>query len=468
MKAIIIARVSTEEQREAGNSLPAQIERLKKYCQNKGFELLKEFSFDESAYKNKRKDFDAILDFVIKQKDKVAVCFDKVDRLSRNVFDKRVSVLYDKALNDGIELHFASDGQIINSRLSAAEKFNFSMSLGLSKYYSDAISDNVKRAQEQKLSKGEFPGKAHYGYKNITISDSKTDIVVDEYTSNIVKKTFELYGTRGYSMELLCLRLKDDYGITWQPGTADRILRDKFYYGIMSWNGQEYPHRYPPIISKALFDQVQQHKASFNKRRFKYAGKAFFYRSLILCGKCNHAITPEDKKGHFYYYCSKKRAKHTLPYMKEEEITEQIANFFRRMQIPQDVAVKISNNLELVRGEKREFKHKQLDELNKEHETLNKMKRNLYWDKNKGSITAEEYDEYRQELVEKISEIEGKLYMIKETDDNYEITAKYLLDLLSRAPELFLNSKHRRKKTFDKIGLPEPYPRWSRSSIQSQ
>ena len=35
MKAIIIARVSTEEQREAGNSLPAQVMRLERYCQNK-------------------------------------------------------------------------------------------------------------------------------------------------------------------------------------------------------------------------------------------------------------------------------------------------------------------------------------------------------------------------------------------------------------------------------------------------
>jgi DNA invertase Pin-like site-specific DNA recombinase len=45
MKAILIARVSTEEQKEAGNSLPAQIVRLEKYCQNKGFEILKVSSF---------------------------------------------------------------------------------------------------------------------------------------------------------------------------------------------------------------------------------------------------------------------------------------------------------------------------------------------------------------------------------------------------------------------------------------
>lgn len=121
MKAVLISRVSTEEQKEAGNSLAAQTARLKKYCQNKGFQIIKEFSFDESAYKTKRDDFDEILDYVLNQEEKIVVCFDKVDRLSRNVFDKRVSLLYEKALQDKVELHFVSDGQVINSQLSAVE-----------------------------------------------------------------------------------------------------------------------------------------------------------------------------------------------------------------------------------------------------------------------------------------------------------------------------------------------------------
>ena len=148
MKAILIARVSTEDQREAGNSLPAQMARLEKYCQNKSLDVIKSFSFDESAYTNDRGEFDNIFDFVLTQSTKVAVCCDKVDRLSRNMFDKRVSLLYDKALEGKLELHFVSEGQIINSRISATEKFQFSISLGLAKYYSDAISDNVKRATE--------------------------------------------------------------------------------------------------------------------------------------------------------------------------------------------------------------------------------------------------------------------------------------------------------------------------------
>ena len=130
MKAVILARVSTEEQKDAGNSLPAQVERLKSYCQRKGFEMSEDrtFSFDESAYKTKRDEFDKILEYLKSSKEKIAVCFDKVDRLSRSIFDKRVAALYEKAIANEIELHFVSDGQIIDAAMSAPDKFRFGMS----------------------------------------------------------------------------------------------------------------------------------------------------------------------------------------------------------------------------------------------------------------------------------------------------------------------------------------------------
>jgi len=73
VKAIIIARVSTEEQKEAGLSLPAQVNRLERYCENKGFPIIKSFSFDESAYKDERGEFNRIFNFIILQKEKIAI-----------------------------------------------------------------------------------------------------------------------------------------------------------------------------------------------------------------------------------------------------------------------------------------------------------------------------------------------------------------------------------------------------------
>lgn len=276
MKAILIARVSTEEQRDAGNSLPAQIARLEKYCQNKSFKILHICSFDESAYTNDRSEFDRIIDLILNQQEKVMVCCDKVDRLSRNVFDKRISVLYERALCDQIELHFVSDGQIINSHISAVEKFQFSISLGLTKYYSDAISDNMRRAMEQKKRKGEWLSKAPFGYKNITKDDGITDIIVDEYASVIVKKIFELYATGAFSMELLRKKIKNEHDINLARSYMGKMLNNPFYHGFMVIKGKEYPHRYPPIITQSLFDQVQQNIDSFKKSRSNMPANRIF------------------------------------------------------------------------------------------------------------------------------------------------------------------------------------------------
>lgn len=355
MKAILIARVSTEEQKEAGNSLPAQVVRLEKYCQNKNFLIIRICSFDESAYTDQRSEFDRIIDFILAQKEKVVVCCDKVDRLSRNVFDKRISLLYEKALEDKIELHFVSDGQIINSNISAVEKFQFNISLGLAKYYSDAISDNVKRANEQKLRKGELPGKPPYGYRNITTPEGKSDIIVDDYAAQIVQKAYELYATGAYSMSLLRQKIKTEYGIIWSQGYVDQILKTHFYHGIMERNKNMYPHRYPPIITKMLFDQVQRVKASFNKKPAKFAGLPYLYRGLLRCAECDLSITPGKHKGHVYYHCTQYKGNHGAAWLREEDITQQLGQIFKRLQMPPEVLQRIVITLKEVHQNKIEF-----------------------------------------------------------------------------------------------------------------
>src|SRR3989344_982941 len=453
MKAIILARVSTEEQKEAGNSLPAQIVRLKKYSQNKGFEIIKEVSFDESAYKEQRNDFDAILDFVIEQKEKVAVCFDKVDRLSRNIFDKRIAVLYEKAIQGQLELHFVSDGQIINDTLSAPDKFRFSMSLGLAKYYSDAISDNVKRAQEQMLRMGTYPARPSYGYKREPISKDKTEIAVDDFASKVVQKAYEWYATSSFSMELLRQKIKAEYGVDWSKGMTDKILKDHFYYGIMTWKNKQYKHKYQPIITKQLFDQVQQVKAGFNKKPFKYAGKPYIYRGLLRCGHCGLAVTPEKHKGHVYYHCTQYNGKHGAEWLREETITEQIGNVFKKLQVPDYVLEQIVASLQTSHEGKADFRETQYKQLTEEHEIYTKRLEKIYIDRLDGRITDNEYDKFYQSFREKVAEIDTRLSILQEADDNYYITARYLLELANRAYELFKSSEVEERRQLIKLVL---------------
>lgn len=453
MKSIYIARVSTEEQKEANNSLPAQMVRMKKYGQNKGFELLKEFSFDESAYKVQRSDFDSILDFVLEQKEKIAVCFDKVDRLSRNVFDKRVGLLYDKALKDEVELHFVSDGQIINSQLSAVEKFNFSISLGLAKYYSDAISDNVKRAQEQMLRMGTYPSRPSFGYKRVPVSKEKTEIVVDDYAAGIVKKAYELYATGSYSLDLLRKKLKEEYGVNWSHGWTDKILKDTFYHGVMKWNKKFYHHRYQPIISKELFDRVQQIKAGFNKKRFKFAGLPYIYRGMLRCADCGLSITPEKHKGIVYYHCTQYNGKHGAKWITEAGITEQLGKVFKNLQLPSETVEQILIGLNETHQGKMDFHNKQYEKLVQEQKSLTTMMDNLYLDRLKGRITEDDYDKFFQSFNEKKVELETRLALLSEAEDNYYITAKYLLDIANRAYDLFIRSEVEERRQLLKLVL---------------
>ena len=85
MKTIILSRVSTEEQKEANNSLPAQTFRLRKYAQERGLKIYKEFEFDESAYKIKREEFSEVMEELKTAPEKMAILCDKVDRLIKEL-----------------------------------------------------------------------------------------------------------------------------------------------------------------------------------------------------------------------------------------------------------------------------------------------------------------------------------------------------------------------------------------------
>jgi site-specific DNA recombinase len=210
MKAIVLARVSTEEQREAGNSLPAQQARLISYIEksfsktnNQKLELGKEFVFDESAYKEHRKEFNKITDYIEGFNETVALCCDKVDRLSRD-FLIGLPVL-ERLRRDGkIELHFPSDNLVLHQNSPATDLFHYNIALALAQYYSNAISDNTKRALEQKRRNGEWTGKVRIGYLNVSLDAEKRlrkDIIIDPERGHLIHKLFELYATGNHSLE---------------------------------------------------------------------------------------------------------------------------------------------------------------------------------------------------------------------------------------------------------------------------
>lgn len=454
MKAIILARVSTEEQKEAGNSLPAQQERLRTYIGKKAdYHLVEEFIFDESAYQDKeRKKFQAVIEYLDEQKEIIAVCCDKVDRLSRD-FLLGLPALEKFRRIGKIELHFPSDNLVIHKDSPATDLFHYNIALSLAQYYSNAISDNVKRSKEAQLKRGELPGKAPYGYKNITLDNDKKDIIIDEFKSKIVIKMYEWYATGAFSLLLIRNKLKKDYSLDFSNGFIDTILKNPFYFGQMLAKGKLYPHRYQPVISKDLFDKVQQIKAGYNKKHFKFAGLPYVYRGLIRCSRCGCMITPEKAKGHIYYHCTQYKGKHNAEWLREEDITEQFAQLFKRIQIPQDVLEEITESLKSVHQGKSEFREQQYQQLTQERNRYAKRIENIYLDKIDGRITTDEHDKFYADFRNKIEQIDSQLVNLQKAEDDYYLCANYLLQLANRAYELFASSEIEQKRQLLKLVL---------------
>lgn len=458
MKAIILSRVSTEDQREAGNSLPAQTKRLEDYCQRKNLSIVRKDSFDESAYKSKRDTFDKILEYIKSQKEKIAVCFDKVDRFSRNVFDTRVAKLYDLAMKDKIELHFASDNLIINSAISAAEKFHFGINLGLAKYYSDAISDNVKRAYEQKMRKGEWIGKAPIGYINIIDDKGNKDIVLDPMRSHLVAKMFELYATGNYSvskikkeMDKLGLKGNSKHLKPLQTSMIHHTLKNPFYCGEMRYKGKLYPHKYQPLVSRKIFDEVQAIFAGYHRKPFQFASKPFALRGMIKC-TCGCTITPETHKKHNYYSCTNHKGIHkTRTYVREEDLFAPLFEVIAKFEsLTPERIDEITEELRKNHDNKNRFHSQAIKSIRSEYDEIGIKISNLLDLRIdlKSNISEEMFNQKLKELKEKQEQLNSDLVNYTEADESYYLTANRVMGIAKRAAQILESSKPDEKRRF--------------------
>lgn len=453
MKIILLARVSTEEQKEAGNSLPAQMARLKKYALDKGFieSDIIPFEFDESAYKKDREKFDEVMRSVDNSSEPIALCCDKIDRLIRNFTSELVKL--EELRRDGkIIMHFPSDNIILHKDSPASDLFRFTMGVSLAKYYSDSISDNVKRAFETKLKKGEWIGWAPFGYVNVTLDDKKW-IEIEPLKAKIVVSIYEWYSSASYSMLEIKHKIREVYDFEMAKSQIDEIMKNPFYYGEMRIKEKLYPHHYDRIITKNLFERVQEVKLSFSKKHFKYAGLPYLYRGLISCAECGCTITPEQSKGHVYYHCTQYKGKHGASWLKEETLTEQFSKLFSQFQIPENVLQELTIALKKAHEDKSYHQQSLRSALEAEYSKYQARIEKMYDDQLDGRITIDMYDKKYKDFRAKQEQIKSKLSNLENADETYYQTVTSLLQLASKAPELFKRSEMPQKRELLKLTL---------------
>lgn len=447
----LIARVSDPEQRKA---LPAQTKRLKDYAaklswaENKDYKYIE---FDETAYKDDRKKFrELVIDPLSEEKELVIVVFDKIDRFSRDSSSEERAALTKLFRQGKIEMHFPSDNLFIHKNSPAADLFRLDIGVALAGYYSSAIRDNVKRKFEKKLADGEWPGKAPIGYVNYDKDggykgDPIKDIKPDPQRDYHILEGFKLRST-GVSYKVvakdrkkagLVSNTKLKKPIT--SGQWEDIFQNPFYYGKMRYMSELYPHNYGAIVPKWLWDKCQEvrqmrsnHHTQFNK------AKPFIFKNL-KCATCGYSITFDGPKhnGRTYAKCTEWAGKHGAKWVDEQILLAQMKETFKAIQVPKELLPEIVAEIEKNHASEQEHYKTTKARLIKDHKELDEEVKALFRDRNRFNLRPELFEEMVQEIETKQKDITEQLEAHTSGDKAFVIGASYILDVCSRAVELF-------------------------------
>jgi DNA invertase Pin-like site-specific DNA recombinase len=301
---ILYARVSTDKQADKELSIPAQLQAMRQHAEQRGWAILGEFV--EAGVSGRKADRPALRQLLHRCRDHAqphveVVLVHKLDRLARNLAD-HVAIraqLRDVAVTLASVTESVEDsvsGQLVEHILASMAEF-----------YSANLSEEVKKGMRQKVLQGGWPHRPPRGYRIVRAND-RSAIVIDDVDGPLVRKAFEicLAGYRGLvdlriRLALAGLRTRK----TDQPlsnGRLGALLRNPFYCGMLRWNEEMYPASHPPLISPAMFEQVQRVLANRSKS-LRRGSNRFLLTGLASCAGCGRLVGGDGAGKWQYYRC---------------------------------------------------------------------------------------------------------------------------------------------------------------------
>lgn len=286
MKAKRIAgyvRVSHDEQKKYGYSVQAQIERIIKYAEETGSQLV-EIYVDEgfTATKMKRPDLLRMLDnldtFDI-------LIFTRLDRFSRNVLQANKMVEIMDEYN--VAIKSIEEDDIDTS--TADGRFNFNLRVSLAQREAEKTSERIKSIFEFKIKNGQpISGNQPYGYK-IETKDNKKTIVKDPDLVPIITDIFN-YFAKHHTVRGTMTYINGKYDIGKNYNCIHRVITSTEYYGLYEGNHTYYP----PYITKKEYEKNQERvKANIKERK---GSKTYLFTSLIKCPFCGFKMVGKHTK----------------------------------------------------------------------------------------------------------------------------------------------------------------------------
>ena len=444
MKYFIYTRKSTDSEERQVLSIESQISELKEFAAKEKLEIVASLSEAKTAKEPGRIVFGEMLDRIEKGEAQGILAWHP-DRLARNSID------------GGKIIYLLDTGKILDLKFptfwfdsTPQGKFMMNIAFGQSKYYIDNLSENIKRGHRAKLRKGIWPNFAPLGYSN----NPKTRAIdIDSEKTPLVRKAFELYATGEYTLKAVAIileqaGLRSYKGNVLSVSCVQRMLQNPIYYGVFSFNGEIYDGTHEPIISKKLFDSVQQVMSNRGKKKRKRKHE-FAFSGLMKCGNCNCLITAEKQKGHHYYRCTKKKQKCDEKYLREENLVEQMKGIIQKVSLPDDWANNMLAEIDKEKEQAREETKVFVQNLQTQKVEIESKAENLLdlFIGGKG-IEPEEYQAKKAKLLNEKQDILGKIRDFEQKGNNWLEPMKEMILASSQAKILLLQSDNQEIRAF--------------------
>lgn len=198
-KYFLYVRKSTEDEEKQVMSIEAQLVELEEFAKRENIEIVERFIESKSAKKPGREVFNRMMEKVYASFEPVGLLSWHPDRLARNSVD------------GGQIIYCVDTAKIASLRFptfwfepTPQGLFMLQVAFGQSKYYSDNLSENVKRGIRQKLRRGEWLSKAPVGFIN---NPRTRNIEPDKTKARIINKAFEEFKTGNHTLSSLSSRL---------------------------------------------------------------------------------------------------------------------------------------------------------------------------------------------------------------------------------------------------------------------
>ena len=303
-RAVIYARYSSSGQRE--ESIEGQIRDCREFAQRNGLNIIGEY-IDKalSGKSDNRPDFQRMLRDSERGHFEAVVMW-KMDRFARNRYD---SAMYKcKLKRNGVRIFYAKEtipegpeGIILESVME-----------GYAEYYSENLSQNVKRGFYDSALELKTLGQRVIGYKK----GSDGRFAVDFGQAAVVRRIFEEYA-KGERAKDIYSRLNEEGHRTSRGGLFNknslrRILQNEKYIGIYEYEDIRVEGGLPAIIDRKLFGKVQTMIEKNHASPGKGRAQNFLLTSKLFCGLCGDTMTGDGgtsrtEKTYAYYTCNKRK-----------------------------------------------------------------------------------------------------------------------------------------------------------------